>query len=151
MANNATSHAEIRDRLREQLLALAASAENAGAAAALSEPRRWTQLELGDWDGDLTNISEIPQAFDREEIAQDYKDAIKDSTSPGTVGDLMISQLQGDYLAIQQRAFLARHAGHVRNLMHAAGRRRGHGHAAGVIRKGLLGYLEELLKKAKDA
>lgn len=145
------SKAEIRDRFRLQIDKLAATGLNIAAAARLEEQLKWMQLDLGDWDGDLDNQEDIGKAFSRDENAQDYKDAIKDSESPGTVGDLMASQLQGEFLACQERAFRARHRGSVRSQFHAAARRDGHGNEKGVLKRSVANYVESILKAAKDA
>ena len=150
MANDPQSVAEIRNRFRQQIEDEATTATGDALSEQLWQQRKWPVMSLGMWTGSLTHIEGMGGAFDREEIAQDFKDAIKDASAPGTVGDLMVSQLQGDYLACCERAFRARHSTVVRDRMHAASRRRGHGHAKGVLKGGILFYLEELLRASKD-
>ena len=77
-------------------------------------------------------------------------EAISDADAPGVVGDLMTSSLQGDYLAMQERAFRARHLSGVRRRLHAAARRAGHGDDKGLFKRGVLGYVESVLKQSKD-
>jgi hypothetical protein len=146
-----SSKAQIRDRFRLQLTALANSAEAAASAALLEGQRRWTTPDLGDWSGDLRDLEGLSKAFDRSEIAQDAKDAVRDAREPGVVGDLMVSQLQGDYLACQERAYRCRHLSPLRARLHAAARLRGHGHEAGLFRQTVLSYLTGLLRASKIA
>lgn len=101
------------------------------------------------WDGDLFNLEGISQAFSRDELDEDFLKVI-DPANPGVIGDLVSISLQGDWLATMERAFRARHQTPVRAWMHAAGRRKGHGHNAGVINQGLLRYVENLLQAAKN-
>ena len=150
MADEVKSVAEIRERFRKQLDGLVATAKNHDQAAQGQEQRKWTQIDKNGWSGKLTDLEGLSKAFDREENALDYQDAIKDPEAPGTVGDLSVAQLQGDYLACQERAFRARHMSTVRATLHAAGRRRGHGHARGVLTRSTLYYLEELLRASKE-
>lgn len=106
-------------------------------------------VDRNEWDGDLFNLEDISKAFSREELDEDFLKVI-DPANPGVIGDLVSLSLQGDWLATQERAFRARHQTPVRAWMHAAGRRRGHGHDAGVINQGLLRYVENLLQAAKN-
>jgi len=102
------------------------------------------------WSGDVFDIEGIGHAFNREAIGKDFKDAIKDAEAPGTVGDLMISQLQGDHVATMERAFRVRHQSRVRGDIHSIGRRYGMAHDAGIFKRGLEGYLAAILRKSKD-
>lgn len=106
-------------------------------------------VDRNEWDGDLFNLEDISKAFSREELDEDFLKVI-DPANPGVIGDLVSISLQGDWLATMERAFRARHQTPVRAWMHAAGRRRGHGHDAGVINQGLLRYVENLLQASKN-
>lgn len=145
------SKAEIRKTFRNQLESLAVTGQNIDQASQLRDQRRWTEINKGDWDGDLSKISDLGKPFSREENANDTRDAIRDVNSPGAIGDLMVSQLQGDYLALMERAFRARHQSEVRSQFHAAARRFGHGAPTGVLARGVLGYLEGILKATKNS
>jgi hypothetical protein len=146
-----TSKAQIRDRFRLQLVALASGADSAYQAATLQGQRRWMSPDLGEWSGDLNDLAGLSKAFDRSEIAQDAKDAVRDAKEPGVVGDMMVSQLQGDYLACQERAYRCRHLTPLRARMHAAGRLKGHGHDAGLFNQTVMNYLTGILRASKIA
>jgi len=148
----ATSKAEIRDRFTKQAVdSNTATGKNLEAAAKQSEGRKQHAIDKNEWDGDTLDLENLGKPFDRKEISEDFLEAIKDAENPGVTGDLQVCQMQGDYLACMERAFRSRHATRCRHTMHAAARRYGHGHDAGVIRKGVLGYLEGILKMSKDS
>ena len=146
----AIGKASIRDRFTKTVDKLRETAENHGKADKLEEQRKWTQLDLNGWDGDLTDIEGMSKPFDRQEIAQDAKDAVKDSENPGNVGDLTLTSLQGDWLATLERAYRNRHAGSVRLRSHAAARKVAQGHEAGVFAAGVKGYLEVIEQLSKN-
>lgn len=87
--------------------------------------------------------------YDREEIHQDFRDAVRGGSQQGAAGDFSVVVVQGDFLASLERAFRMRHLGPVRARLHAAGRRRGHGHVNGVYSAGLSTYLTEIELEAK--
>ena len=101
------------------------------------------------WSGDLFDLEGMSAAFDREEIHQMFRAAVKDETS-GSVGDLMAIVMQGDFIASLERAYRARHQSSVRARAHAAARHRGHSHAQGVLQGGLVGYLKNILKQGRS-
>lgn len=144
------SVAQIRDRFRAQLNMLVETGDNNHRAAKLETRRSWTMLDKNGWSGDLHDLDGMSKAFDRADNWQDFKDAIKDASAPGTSGDIIASQLQSEYLATQERAFRNRHASPCRLMLHAAARRRGHSHDNGVLKVGVLGYLENILKGANN-
>jgi len=159
----AQSKAEIRNRFIKQAVdSSTATGKNLEAAAKQTEGRKQHSIDKNEppkddeegktaWDGDTLDLENLGKPFDRTEINEDFLEAIKDAENPGVTGDLQVCQLQGDYLACMERAFRSRHATRCRHTMHAAARRYGHGHNAGVIRKGVLGYLEGILKVSKDS
>lgn len=142
--------ASIRDRFTKQLEALKTTAENWSKADKIEEQRKWLQLDRNEWDGNLFDLEGMSKPFDRKEIAQDAKDAVKDAGDPGNVGDLILTTTQGDLLAAMERAFRARHMTSVRIRAHAAARRKGHGHEAGPIMGGIKGHVEQIEKLSKD-
>lgn len=144
------SVAEVRDRFTDQLKATTKAGANAEQAVQLKEQLQQHQIDKGKWKGDVFDLDGIHDAFDREENEDDVIKAIRDPSEPGTVGDLMVSSLQGDYLATMERAFRARHQTRIRADVHAAARRRGHGHDAGLFQRGVVGYIEGLLKLSKE-
>ncbi len=82
------------------------------------------------WTEDPQDIPGIWERFQREEMNRDYPLIFFDPD--GRDADIMALKLQGDHLSSQERAYRLRHASHVRCVMHAANRRRGHGTSSGV-------------------
>lgn len=145
-----TSVAEVRQHFAQQAienLQQSAAAE-AAALAGQGVPQQHRITPSG-WSGDLFDLAGLTNVFSRAEIEEDFLAAIRDAAQPGTVGDLMACQLQGDYLAMQERAFRARHQTPQRLYLHAVARRRAHGHPGGVVVRGVLGQVENILRKSK--
>ncbi len=144
------SKTEVRERfqaliqaLRNRALAVAAAAKNDGQAQNL-------RMDKADWSGDLLDITGMSSAFSREEHSDDVQEAIKDAQTPGTVGDLQASVLQGEYLACVERAYRLLHSSRIRLTLHAAARLAGHGHENGLFQKGVQGTIEDILIKSKS-
>lgn len=97
----------------------------------------------------LTDIESMHDPFDRSEHEEDFRKAVTKPQEPGTVGDLSMSQIQGDVLHCLERAFRARHHTSCRTRIHPLARLRGHGFETGVIRSGLEGYITNLDKLNK--
>lgn len=147
MADN-TSKAAIRQNFVDQIDQLV-DVQNAKYMAGLNQAAgNFYQPALGAWDGDLHNIVGMGIPFDRTSQAEDFQNA---AANGGVTGDYEITQLQGDMLAVMERAYRARHHSSVRTRCHAAARHRGHGHPTGVLRLGILGYLQLLEKQSKEA
>ena len=149
MANKPIAKSEIRARFLAQLNKAAETADAVSKATLLDAQRRWHLVDKGDWDGDLFNITDIGKAFSREENEADVAETIKDGKSPGTSGDLIVSVMQGDYLAAQERAFRVRHQSRIRADIHAAARRMGHASDKGIFKRGIKGVIENILKQSK--
>lgn len=144
------SVAEVRDRFLDQAIeGLRVSGENEGLALAGQAVAQQHVVSPNGWNGDLFQIDQLHLPFARDEIEEDFRAATRDAGQPGTVGDLMACQLQGDYLAMQERAFRGRHQTPVRMYLHAVARRRAHGQSGGVVVRGVLGGLENLLRLSK--
>ena len=103
----------------------------------------------GEWSGSVFDIPGISLAFCRCKMAEDFKKAVTDVKKPGVSGDLIATQIQGDYLATMERAFRTKHMTRVRCAMHAAARHNGMGHDTGIFKRGLEGYVTGILKQAK--
>lgn len=143
------SKADLRERFRKQIDALIqTSAEVGGALQGIGQYSNH-QIDKNEWEGNPTDLEGLSSAFSREENTNDVEEALADAENVGTYGDLAVSQLQGDYLACMERAIRSRNMNRVRRTMHAAARRLGHGNEAGVVRRGVQGYLETLLKFTK--
>lgn len=143
-----TQKGTIHDRFRLQAAALQKEASQISDATLGNVQRPW---QIGDeaegWDGDPLNIGGTTIAFDRAEIGQAYASCLSDPGSPGTTADTMALTLQSDWLAMQERAFRCRHETSVRASIHAAARRAGHAHEQGVIKTGVVGYIQSILKR----
>lgn len=81
---------------------------------------------------DPTDPDEPARLFNRDVANASAVTAVADATRPGTVGDLVVSGLQADYLACWERAYRLRHqTPWPRMLIHASGRLYGLGDARG--------------------
>lgn len=116
---------------------LTALADYALAQAGLPDAGTPNWYRPDGFTGDLATMTGLSEQLSRREQVQDFISATTDKTKPGTVGDLHLVQLQGDALAMLERAFRARHLSTCRSRIQPLGRLRGHGHEFGVIR-GLL-------------
>lgn len=112
-------------------------------------PDRGDSSSGSGWSGDLTDLQGMSAAFNREELYQMFRDAVKDENS-GSVGDLIAIVTQGDFIASLERAYRARHQLSIRARAHAAARHRGHSHTSGVLQGGLVGYLKNILKQGQS-
>jgi hypothetical protein len=70
-----------------------------------------------------TDVDQWQEAFSRDEINEAYREAV--TTEEGTLGDCSALTVQGDYLAMAERAFRLRCASRVRRSAHASARRNG--------------------------
>lgn len=143
--------ADVRSRFIKILRSNAEAAKAVADALRNKKQSKQHAVDKNGWDGDIFNSPDIKKPWDTKEHEEDVINSIKDLNSPGVVGDLIVSVLQGDWLATQERAFRARHSTKVRNTMHAAARRAGHGHEAGLFNKGVLNYVKHVVKLSKDA
>lgn len=129
-----TTKAQVHGIFTKAVQALQRQARDISEAAkSPSQTRPWQVPPASAWDGDLTAVDQLEKAFDRAEIEENHAEVIGDLESPGTAGDVISLKLQNDYVAAMERAFRARHATPVRCMAHAAGRRAGHGHSAGIF------------------
>jgi len=103
----------------------------AAIADAMLDPK-----ELRPWQipsGPAKSFDKPAEAFNRDEIGNNYATAVASAGSKATAGDVTGLKLQSDWMAALERAYRARHASVPRLLVMSAGRRKGHGHAAGPI------------------
>lgn len=145
-----TSYAELRSRFAAQIKTLQQTAQATGEALQGAGPRPPQTPDKGDWSGDPLALDTLAAAFSRDEHTADVQATIA-AQSQGVVGDLVSSALQGDLLACLERSYRCRHASRARRSMHAAARRLGQGHDAGVFLRGAQGAVEGVLKQSKDA
>lgn len=147
---------DIRERFRVQTIDnIKKSAENLFKSFTEQEAPKQPLMDKGGeegWDGDLFNLEDIAKVFARNELEEDFNTVIDpDQADKGVIGDLMTISTQGDWLATNERSFRSRHSTPVRAWVHAAGRRRGHAHDGGIIQRGLLDFVERLLKESKNS
>jgi hypothetical protein len=142
------SVAEVRDNFSGFVDSLKTAAETAASSVLDGGQYEWPKPN--DWNGDVTDLEGMSEPFDREEHSEDVRSAIKDATSPGTLGDLQVSTLQGDYLAIAEQMLRMRNCSPIRAAVHAAARRKGHASDSGPIVRGMKGYIENILRVAKE-
>lgn len=145
----ATSVADIRTVFRGLLGKFQSWAAGASQASQLQQQRAWCQPPLNGWSGDVFDLAGLSQAFDRSDNWNDYLAALK--AGKGVVGDLQVSQLQGDWLSIAERAYRTRLMTRCRAEQHSASRLYGHGHPQGLFKKSILGYLQGIVKSAKNS
>jgi hypothetical protein len=105
--------------------------------------RVWTVPS--DWIGDpfLIPQQHLP-SFDRTDINEDYESV---HTGRGKLGQAASLQYQLATVQVMERAFRSRHASHLRCVMHAAARHRGHGHPQGFF-GAARNYAQDLLDAA---
>ena len=148
------STADVRERFQKQVITSGKATANKNKEALQNKGQRtWYVIDKNDWDGVLLGGSDdMGKPFSREEHKDDIAAAFtrNDDAGGGVVGDLIASAIQGDYLGTQERAFRARHCGRVRATLQSAGRKYGHGHDAGILERGILGYIQGIIKIAKD-
>lgn len=105
-----------------------------------------TFVQAGTPPSGQTHDAMWKEAFSREDNSNDFLAAVSNVQDPGVVGDLIASQLQADYLAMMERAVRASSMTHMQARYQAAARRRGQAMPQGVLTKGVLGYVENLVK-----
>lgn len=132
------------------IVELEATSAAAADATMLTGQRQWMYPPLGAWDGDTSNITGMNDAFDRAALNTQYEDLVSDQTQESTIGEVMITKLQVDYIAALERAFRTRHCSSVRAKLHAAARRRGMGTTAGPFTGSVVLWLTRLLQAAHD-
>lgn len=124
-------------RLRE----LKKQAENMYKSLQGAEQREW-QIPT-DYDGDILDVPQLHKpAFDRESLNSLYEQAVQDPANAGTVGDVIALKLQIDYMAMEERAFRARHMSLPRTLCVGHGRR--YGQATGGVWSPTSGIEQEI-------
>lgn len=141
------SKGKVHDTFRNNVEQLQKDANNLSRATTGLEQRKWQIGPLTAWDGNVLNVPGITPKYDRAEIGNNYSQCLADPVNPGTTADTQALTLQSDWLAMQERAFRLRHATSVRTAIHAAGRRLGHADDRGVIRTGVLKYVEDIIKR----
>lgn len=121
----------------------------AKAAAAIMEGTQpvWSMPPLAEgWSGSPYDLEGIAAAFKREEIGNDYAEAMSGSTE-GTVGATMALKMQSDYVALRERAFRVKYLSSARQVAMATARRMGHGNPSGVFGNVVQRYVQDTLRR----
>ena len=84
----------------------------AAQAAQLQAQRTWMLPPLGNWLGNIFDITGISGAFDRTALNEMYT---TDLNKPATVADTMGAKLQINYLSASERAFRLQNASPTRS------------------------------------
>lgn len=148
--STATPKAKLREVFTDLITTLRGAAENIYKGLKGDGQRKWPDYRRNAWDGSISDLEGFTKAFDRSDIGQDAKNAVKDPEQAGVVGDFILCQLQGDYVACFERAYRARNSSSIRAKIHAAARRNGHSHERGVLQAGIVNYLENISKLASQ-
>lgn len=149
-SNSSSAKADVSRRFTKTIEKLVAAGSNAAEALANKTQLKQHEIDKNGWDGDVFNLDDMSKPWDRKELGDMVVASIKDAASPGVAGDIIVSTLQGDWLSAQERAFRLRHTTKPRANLHAASRRRGHGHPGGLFAKGLVNYVKNIVKLSKD-
>lgn len=143
--------ADVDPNLEAQVKGLQKQAAAAVPLALTGGPAKWMMPEKNQWSGDLFDWDGISSPFNADKANQWYGDAVKDPTSPGAGGDLVVTQTAVDYLACLERSFRSRHLmRRPRAFAHAMGRKKGHGHDKGPLVQCVLEFLRGLVKETKS-
>lgn len=105
-------------------------------------PRRWMIPQVNGWDGDLTHPENMAKPFERTAL---YKAAREAFTANKSIGKATSASVQAAYMSMLERSFRLRHLGPARAIMHAAGRRKGHGNKEGIHTGDILEHIQNLI------
>lgn len=122
-------------------------------AAAQAKAARGTGLRPWNVPKGSPDVLDVPGTttpFDRSKLDQNFATFIADGQDPGTIGDVISVKVQGDYVAMAERAYRARHCTPVRLLGFMAARRAGHGNDRGVFKGGVGKYAQDALKAGQS-
>lgn len=144
------AYADIRSRFSTQLRTLSDNAKQSAQALLAGEQPKQLVPDKNGWQGNPFDLEGISKAFERQEHNEDVTSAVSNPKQPGTVGDLTISAMQGDWLAAQERSFRLLKASKIRRTAHANARKYGHGHDGGVLQRGVLNDMQQILEKSKE-
>jgi hypothetical protein len=119
--------------------------------AALRNKDRSEWVHPSEWaENPLTGFeTPMQKAFRRDEENQIFLDATADADKPGAAIDVVVSQLQVDYIASWERAFRRRHLSRCRSAALAASRLRFHGRPEGPFVRGAKNSIQDAVRAAK--
>ncbi len=132
----------------DQISALETTSAAAADATTLEAQRQWMLPPASAWSGNPRDVAGMNDAFDRTDLNSQYITIVSDGSY--TVGEGAVTKLQLVYIATIERGFRTRHCSSVRSKIHAMGRRRGMGMAAGPFTGNTVLWLQRLLQAAQD-
>jgi hypothetical protein len=91
-----------------------------------TDARSW-MIPTNATDFDPTDIENLGEAFNRDDLNSEYADQLKGSDTDCNMGNIMADNAQLAYMMMWERSFRERHKTDVRMRMHLAGRRKAHG------------------------
>jgi hypothetical protein len=138
-----SSKGQVHDVFNRLIAALTAQAAAQAQAARGVGHRRWNAPDPAVEPLDVPGIT---AGFDRTTLGANFESLIADGMSPGTIGDAISVKIQGDYVAVMERGYRARHCTPCRLIGMMAARRAGHGNPAGVFGGGVSRHVQDVLK-----
>ena len=146
----AAAKSDIATNFETQLKTVQAQADAEQRARRRGEQSVWMMPAANGWNGNLFDFAGLARPFDRSQANAWFVDALKDAGNAGTVGDMIVTTTQIDYLAIMERSFRMRHTmRRPRAILHMLARKAGHGHNNGPLVQAALEYVRGLVKQNK--
>lgn len=147
-----SSKSKIDERFSDRVQDLQTYAEKRAKGLQNQEAPEWAISSIrGLESADLTDPEGLSdEVFGRDKLDEQFDEVTGDAQNPGTTGDLVVIQTQGDILAMVERAFRSRYMSpFCRSLAHAAARADAAGdQSGGTIRRATTDIIEDFLKRA---
>lgn len=126
----------------QQMVHLSLQSAYMSDATKLEAQRQWQRpfktLEDQIWNENVLDFNDLVKPFNRATINDGYKQAIDAAGQDGgRLADVMVNKIQNDHLGAMERAVVMRYMTKVRAMLHASGRRHGHGSGNGILVKHL--------------
>jgi hypothetical protein len=148
---NAKAKVDTDPVFEEQVTTLRKEADDERTNRPENKQTQWCVPEKRGWSGDLFDYDGMSDMFDRSQANEQFVQAVSSPDNPGVAGDLVVGPLQADYLAIMERAFRARHTmRRPRAVVHAMGRKLGHGHEKGTFVQTALEYVRSTVAQSRS-
>lgn len=102
------------------------------------------------FDGDLTDLTNLGDSFTRKQANEEGVDAVKDPEAPGVTGDTVAAVTMVEALSVLERAFRVRHTmRRPRAVAHVLSRLKGHGDATGPYIQNGVEYIRAVMAQAR--
>lgn len=103
------------------------------------------------FNGDVTDLDLLGEAFEREQANREGVDAIKSAKAPGVSGDTVAAITMVETLSVMERSFRLRHTmRRPRAVAHAMGRLKGHGDPKGPLSQNGIEYVRQIIVAASE-